>query len=90
MRPPSLFQRSRAVGGCADKWMAKPDPGAELAKSLLHSRVRRFGADPLQPGSAPDQDRVSERLGCRDYKQPPGLERQPYDPATKALLDPMR
>ena len=70
--------------------MAKLDSGADVQEACDSSRLGRLGADPHQPGRAPELWCAAELVGRCEQQQPLCLQRQLLRSAPERLLDPAR
>ena len=83
----AVLRRGRPVHGRSHQRMAKAHLRPELHQPRLHRGRPRGGVDPEPGGRLPQQQRIADRLGCRDQEQQPRDGRELRQALLEALLD---
>ena len=90
VRPAPILGRTRPVDGRPHQRMTESHPAADLDQAGGSRSICGTGRDAEFSGGAPQQDRLSERLGGGEQQQHPGVARQRRQPPREALLDTAR
>ena len=83
-----VLRRGGSIDGGADQRVTKGHARADREQPV--SVGGRLNRDPEPPGRPPHQHRVANGLRRRHQQQPPGLRREPREPAAEAVLEPPR